>query len=247
MGWFSSAVHAIGHAAESVGSTIEHGAEDAGSAIKDGAEDAGSAIVDGAKDVGDAAEDIGSAALHETENLGTQLAKVGIDVGEDMATAAKWAGNVMEEGAEKTYEGMVAAGKFISENACSIAVGTALGTAVAALAADGEEEGGMAALAIAAKAANTAEIQAAATLISSGVTDVVWKIPGVSSSGVPEGTVKQVLKYTIVMAVKEKTSEVAVTGGQYIIGALLTVLTGLICTGDLPGGFKVWEGSSQSF
>jgi len=236
MGWFSSAVSAIGHAAESVGNTVVHGAEDAGNAIKDGAEDVGHAV-----------ETAGSAALNETENLGTALAKVGIDVGEDMTVAAKWAGNALEEGAEKTYEGMVAAGKFISENACSIVVGTALGTAVAALAADGEEEGAMAALAIAVKAASTAEIQAAATLISSGVTDAVWEIPGVSSSGVPEGTVKSVLKYTIVMAAKEKASEVALSGGQYIIGALLTVLTGLICTGDLPGGYSVWKGSNSSF
>ena len=224
MGWFNSVKNTIENVANSAENAVDKGLSAAESATKSATE----------------------AAINETESLGQSLAAQGIDVTDILTPAAQWAGDALEDGAELAYTGMVAAGEELSENACSIVVGSALGAAVAVLSADGEEEGAMALLAIATAAANTTKIKSVALVIATGITEAVWKIPNVSSSGVPKDVVIKVIQYTIIKATEEKKEEVVATGGQFIIGVLLMVLTGLICSGELPGGYKVWEGLNSA-
>ena len=231
MGWFKSLGHDITHAAKTVGKGIEN----AGKTIAHGAESIGK---EAAKD----ASEIASTASHEAEVIGSALGKFGGDTLSSVESGASWAGNELQEGAEYAEKGLVAAGNFASENACSIAIGSALSTAVAAMSTDGEEEASMAALALAVKLGETAAINTAATAVTTAIIDVVWEIPGVSGSSADENTAKQVLKYTIMMAVKQSKSEVILSGGQFLVGAFITVLTGFICSGEVPGGFKTWQG-----
>lgn len=231
MGWFKSLGHDISHAAK----TVEHGVEKAGSTIAHGVESVG-------KEVAKGAAAAAHAASNEAENVGNALEKFGSDTVASVESGANWAGKELQEGAAYAQEGLVAAGKFVSANSCSIAIGSALSTAVAAMSTDGEEEASMAALAIAVKLGETAAINTAATAVTTAIVDAVWEIPGVSGSDMDKNTAKQVLKYTIMMAVKQSKSEVILSGGQFLVGAFITVLTGYICSGEVPGGFKVWKG-----
>lgn len=223
--------------------TVSHG-------IESGAKAAGHAVESGAKAVGNETGKVVSGVGDEAKQLGSDIGRAGSVAAQGISDGASWAGDKFEEGAEKVEEGAVALGKFASAHACSAAIGTALGAAVMELSTDGEEEGMMAALAIALvaakKAGGIAAVQEAATLVANGVTTAVWAIPGVASSGANKNTATAILKYCIVMAAKENMSEVEVTGGQYLTGVFLTVLTGFICSGELPGGFKVWQGEGSN-
>lgn len=232
MGWFKSLGHDISHAAGSVAHGIESGVKTVAHGIESGV-----------KTVEKGAEAAANAASSEAANVGNALAGFGKDAEEGVVSGASWAGDELQQGAEYAQEGLVAAGKFVSENSCSIAIGSALSTTVAAMSTDGEEEASMAALAVAINLGETAAINTAVTAVTTAIVDAVWEIPGVSGSSADKGTAKQVLKYTIMMAVKQSKSEVVLTGGQYLVGAFITVLTGFICSGEVPGGFKVWQGA----
>jgi len=224
----SSTAHAVSHAAKSVSHAVSNAA----------------------KDVGDEAGKITSAAGDEAKSMGAALSNAGEAAEQGVVDGAKWAGDTFEKGAEKVEEGAVALGKFASAHACSAGIGTALGAAIMELGADGEEEATMGALAIALQAAKKgggiAAIQAASTLIANGLVEAIWAIPGVSGSNADKAEGASIIKYCIVMAAKQNMSKVVLSGGQYLTGVFLTVLTGFICSGELPGGYSVWKGAGSS-
>jgi hypothetical protein len=245
MSWWKKFKHAVSHAVTHEAHTVEHAVVHAAKTVVHKTENAAKTVVHAATktadDVAKEATAISGAVDNETSELAAALVKAGVAGTRDVATGANWAAKTFEKGAEDVGTGLVDAGKYVSENKCSIAVGSALGIVVAAGSADGEEEGIMAAVAVAEKAGGIIAVQVAATAASAVITDALWEVPEVSDSGISKPLAKSVIKYAMVMAAKQSSSEVILSGGQFLTGVVLTTLTGFICSGEAPQGFKEWE------
>ncbi len=230
MGWFHSITHAVEHAAETVGKTVVHTAEDAGSAVAHTAESAWEATSD------------------EAQAVAQGIESTGLTIGKGFVDGAQFASKIAEEGVDYTGKGLVAAGKYVTQHSCDIALGSALGAIFTATAIDGEEEVAMAGFAAvcAVQAVDNVAIKTCATAVAGAFGPVIWEIPGVSSTLPNENTLKSIITFVLVKLAKENPKMVVGTGGQVLAGVIIALVTQIVCEGEIPGGFEVWNGAQSS-
>ena len=203
--------------------------------IKHAAEDTAGAI-------SGAAGTVWHATTDEANDIASAIESAGTTVSSGMVDGAKYAVSWSEQGAEIAYKGAVDAGKYVTQHACDIAVGSALSAIFVTLAADGEEEVSLGALATtcAASTLDKTLIATESNALAAIISDPIWLIPGISMDGkLTKDTLRSILAFIIQKCCTEKPSLVVGTAGQYIAGALIACSTSLICEGALPGGYKL--------
>lgn len=214
----------IKHAAESVGDTVE---------------DAAKTTV---KVVSDTTKTVWHATSDEANDIASAIESAGTTVSKGVVEGAKFAETWSEKGAVIAYQSAVEAGEYVTQHACDIAVGSALSATFVTLAADGEEEVSMGALAVACAAStlDTALIATESKALAAIISDPIWLIPGISMGGkLSKDNLRAILAFVIQKCCTEKPELVVGSGGQFIAGALIACTTTLICEGALPGGYKV--------
>ncbi|NRB37251.1 MAG: hypothetical protein HRU20_02150 [Pseudomonadales bacterium] len=251
MGWFNSVVKDIGDAAEDVGDavvdvvdvvdTVVDGVEDAANTVADGVTDAANAV---SSSFTSAATSAWKATSKEALAIGTGVEAAGIVIGDSFLSGANVVADGIEDGAEVVGDGLVSLGKYVSSYACDIALGSALSAAFVALAADGEEEVSMASLAALGLTnfVDTAALNTAAKTLAYIIVEPVYLIPGVSSAVGHKSEMETIIAFLIVTACKEKPELVVSTAGQYLAGVLIYGITHVVCEGEVPGGYEVWQG-----
>lgn len=246
MGWFDSVAkdmtEVVGDVTDGVKSGIE-AVETAGETLAKGTEDAIDTIEDGVSKTLENKKSYTAmrTASSEVKNTGNALALFEKEISQSILNGASWVGRELQQGAVYAQEGLVATGKFTSENTCSVAIGTAISTALKLMSTDSKKEATLAALAIAISSEETEAIQSASTAVTTKIIDAICLVHEFSTSHLDKSTAKQLLEYTVMMAIKQNKSEVVSSKGHYLVGAVLTVLTGFICSGELPGQFKAWQ------
>jgi len=259
MGWFNSVVKDIGNAAEDVGhavsdvvDTVGDGVEDAANTVAGGLSDAANTVAGGVSDAAttisssftSAATSAWKATSKEAKAIGNAVEATGIVIGDSFLSGAEVVAGGLEDGAEVVGDGLVDLGNYITSYACDIALGSALSAAFVALAADGEEEVSLASLAAlgATGFADTAALNTAAKALAFVVVEPVYLIPGVSSSVGHKSDLETIVAFLVVTACKEKPELVVSTAGQYLAGVLIYGITHVVCEGEVPGGYQVWQG-----
>ena len=273
MGWFNSVVKDVGNAVETVGDTVAGAAEDVAGGVSDaantvagGVSDVANTVAGGVSDaantvaggVSDAATVISSsftsaatsawkATSKEAKAIGNAVEATGIVIGDSFLSGAEVVADGIEDGAEVVGDGLVDLGNYITSYACDIALGSALSAAFVALAADGEEEVSLASLAALGVTgfADTAALNTAAKALAFVVVEPVYLIPGVSSAVGHKSEMETIIAFLVVTACKAKPELVVGTAGQYLAGVLIYGITHVVCEGEVPGGFEVWDGLQE--
>lgn len=271
MGWFNDAAHWVEHAGEDAVDWTEHAAVDAANTTADvatkGAEWTAQATVDAAnwtahtaEDVakvtakgfndagswvGGAAESAWKATSEEASAIADGVESAGITIGTGFLEGAMAAAEGLEEGAEIVGEDLVAIGEYVSDHACSLALGAAIAGALVALSSDGEEEEATGGVAIACAIGDSVALDLASTVLAKVVVEPVYVIPGVSRALGHKDEVEDVLAFLITQACEEHKATVIASAGQFLVGALIYGFTSVVCEGKLPGGYTVWKGAQS--
>ena len=139
-------------------------------------------------------------------------------------------------------------GNYVSSHACDIAIGSALSTAFVTLAADGEEEASVGALAVlaATRFVDKLALKTAADALAFIVVEPVYLIPGVSASVGHKSELESICAFLITKACSQSPKMVVGSGGQFLAGVLIYGITSVICEGKVPGGYQVWKGAQAS-
>ncbi len=248
MGWFNSVVKDVGNAVETVGGAVTDVAED----VADGVSDAANTVAGGVSDAAtvisssftSAATSAWKATSKEAKAIGNAVEAGGIVIGDSFLSGAEVVAGGIEDGAEAVGDGLVDLGSYITSYACDIALGSALSAAFVALAADGEEEVSLASLAALGLTgfADTAALNTAAKALAFVVVEPVYLIPGVSSAVGHKSEMETIIAFLVVTACKAKPELVVGTAGQYLAGVLIYGITHVVCEGEVPGGYAVWDG-----
>lgn len=211
---------------------IKHIAHDAGKAVGDAGKSATGGVVAAWK-----------TTSHEAFAVGTALESTGLDLSKGALVGGKIAEGWLEDGAEYTGKGLVAAGNYVTQHACDIAIGSALGSIWATATVDGEEETSIAGLVsiCAADSLDSAALTSASKALAFLLAEPIWCIPGVSSAVGDEDLLRAVLAFAIFKCCKEEMDSVVSTGGQILAGVIIACVTSLVCEGKLPGGFEPWK------
>jgi len=227
-----TAMHGVKNVEGKVGTGVRRGARVAGAGFNAAEKTARGTAVSGWK-----------ATSGEAKALGHAVERGGITIGHGFIAGASAAKSGLQTAVEQTGKGLVAAGKYVSQYACDIAVGTALSAAFAGLAAGGQEEAPVGALAVlaATQFVNERALKKAARSLASVITKGVYSIPGVNSAIGNKSEVENVIGFLIFKACKQNPKLVIASGGQYLAGALIYGLTSVICEGKLPGGYQLWK------
>lgn len=190
------------------------------------------------------------ATSQEGKEVAGAIAGGGLPVGPGLVSGAKIAAQYIEEGGEVAGKGLVTAGDYVSSHSCDIALGSLLSGTFVALAADGEEEAAMGALAVASAIASTvarkAAIATAAHAIAAIVATPIYALPPVRKAlaGVPEANFEAVLEFVITKAVTEDPELVVGSAGQVVAGLVIATVTSIVCEGKVPaGGPQLWAGA----
>jgi hypothetical protein len=248
MGWFNSVVKDVGNAVDTVADTVSDAAND----VADGVSDAANAVVGGVDDAAtvisssftSAATSAWKATSKEANAIGNAVEATGIVIGDSFLSGAEVVAGGIEDGAEVVGDGLVDLGNYVTSYACDIALGSALSAAFVALAADGEEEVSLASLAVlgATGFVDTAALNTAAKALAFVVVEPVYLIPGVSSAVGHKSEMESIIAFLVVTACKAKPELVVSTAGQYLAGVLIYGITHVVCEGEVPGGYEVWDG-----
>jgi hypothetical protein len=188
------------------------------------------------------------ATSDQIEAMASAIEDAGLTIGNGFVSGATVAADWIEERTEEIPEGLVALGRFMSNHACSIALGSALTAAFVALAADGEEEvavGGLAAL-CALEAMDNVALNVAANELAFVIVEPVYLIPGVSAAVGHKAEAEALIAFVVVKACKQNPTMVVCTAGQYLAGVLIFALTAAICAGEMPGGLRLWQGAQST-
>lgn len=258
----------VGGAVVNAGGVVVNAAETAGGAIANTAESAAYWTAGATKDATGYIEEAANATANwttgaansfskeavsawkatseEAQALGTAIEGTGFMIGEGFISGANTVKDGLEIATEKTGEGLVSLGKYISNYACDIAIGTALSTAFIALAADGEEETYVGAITIAVAAADQVALRTLSRGLAKIIATPVYLIPGVSDSFLSQDHFEDVISFIIFKACFKSPKLVVSTGGQFIAGALIYGITSVVCEGKVPGGYTVWKGVQAS-
>jgi len=182
------------------------------------------------------------ASSNEANEITNAIESVGTVVSPGMIEGSKYALSWTEQGAVIAYKSAVDAGKYVTQHACDIAVGSALSSVFVTFAANGEEEESLGALAAtcAASTINRAIIATQSDALAAILSDVIWLCPGISfDKKMTKDILRSILAFIIQKCCTEKANLVVGTAGQYIVGAIIACVTTLICEGALPGGYKL--------
>jgi hypothetical protein len=197
---------------------------------------------------GDFAKSAWNETSQQAKSFGDAIESNGIYIGKGFLSGAVGVAELGVDTVEAgvvTVEGLYKTGKYLSEHACDIAVGSALSAIFATFAADGEEEealGGFAALA-ALNVIDQSKAHAAANALAFIITPAVWLIPGVKDAFLnKQNTLQDVIQFVLEHLIKTKRKLIVETAGQAVAGALIYTITDVVCSGKLPGGFVVWQG-----
>jgi hypothetical protein len=191
--------------------------------------------------VSDATESAWRATSDEANVIGFAVESAGITIGTGFINGAKAAAQGLEKGEEYAGEGLVAPRKYISQHVCDLAVSAALSGAMAALAADGEEEEATGTVAAACTTGKSIAIALAATALAKVVVEPVYLIPGVSDALGTKDDVEDVIAFVVSQACEEHKDAVVASAGQFLAGVLIYALTSAICEGKVSGGFDLWK------
>ncbi|WP_298315515.1 hypothetical protein [uncultured Aquimarina sp.] len=251
----AAAAEAARIAAEKTKEAAEVAAEKAKEAAEAAAKEAAQTSKTGVNSFVNAADSVSGATVSaweatssEAKALGNAIEQNGITIGKGFVDGADVLEKELKTAAEETGKGLVELGKYITEYACDIAVGSALSACFAALASDGEEEatvGSIAALAATQFADNVA-LNTAAKALAFIIAEPVYKIPGVSDSVGHKSEFETILAFLIVKACKENPEMVIGSGGQFLAGVLIYGITKVVCEGKIPGGYHVWKGAQAN-
>lgn len=197
---------------------------------------------------GDFAESVWHDTAGVAKSFGQAIESNGVYIGNGFLTGALDMADLGVDTVEagvSDVQGLVNAGYYVTHHACDIAVGSALSAVFATIAADGEEE--VAVTSIAALAAanliDKTKAHAAATVLADILTPSIWLIPGVSTAFDGKKNILQdVIQFVIEHTLEKKRKLLVSTAGQVLVGALIYTVTDVICSGNLPGGFRVWKG-----
>lgn len=243
-----SAANAAKEAAEATAKAAKEAAEAAANAAKEAANKTGNSFVHVVNAASSAAVSAWSSVSEETEAVSSAVANEGIVIGTGFIEGATIVGKGIEEGGEVIGKGAVALGDYVSNHACDIALGSALSAVFVALAADGEEEasvGAIAALA-ATKFVDKLALNTAAKALSFIIVEPVYAIPGVSGAVGHKSDLESVISFLIVKACSANPKLVVGSGGQFLAGVLIYGITSVVCEGKVPGGYTVWKGAQSS-
>lgn len=223
-------------------------AAEAAEAAKEAAEKTGNSFVNTANAASSAAVNAWTSTSNEAKDLSNSVEKEGITVGNGFIQGATVVGNGIEKGGEVIGKGFLALPKYISEQACNIALGSALSAAFVALAADGEEEVSVGSLAVLAATSfeDKVALNTAAKSLAFIVVEPIYDIPDVSSSVGHKDVLEAIIAFLIVKACSAKPKLVIGSGGQFIAGVLIYGITSVVCEGKIPGGFTVWKGAQAN-
>ena len=235
-------------AAEAAAAKIKEAAEATAAAAKAAAEKTGNSFVDAADAASRVAVSAWSASSDEAQALGSVIEKNGITIGNGFIAGATVVGDGIGTGAEVVGKGAVALGKYVSNHACDIALGSALSAAFVTLAADGEEEASVGSLAVlaATRFVDKVALKTAADALAFIVVEPVYLIPGVSSSIGHKSELESICSFLITKACSQNPKMVVGSGGQFIAGVLIYGITSVVCEGKVPGGYHVWKGAQAS-
>ncbi len=262
MGWFNDVADAVSGVAnnvannvsnisETVGNTVAGGVTGIANTVAGGVTDAANATANFAKDATNtfsgAAVSAWAATSEEAADIADAVEKNGITIGSGFIAGANIVKDGLEEAAEQTGKGLVAAGQYITSHLCDIGVGAALSAVFATLAADGEEEASVASIAAIAalQTIDNAALLTAAKGLGSLIAAPVCQIPGVSSAVGSQNNLTAIIAFIIFKICKENPKVVVGSAGQVLAGALIYALTSLICEGEIPGGFEAWRGAQN--
>jgi hypothetical protein len=213
--------------------------------LSDGGKSFWDRIGDAFEEIGSKIADSGRAAWEATSDTARGLAEAvedaGGEVGEAFIAGAEATRSALETGVEVAREGLVEAGKYISQHLCSIGVGSALTAVVTTYLSAGAAVPLTAAIVPAKLAGDEAALksstQAIAHLLGGPVSEI--PIPGFDGS---RDEIESVIAFLLDKAIAQD-SPADVLGPGFLIGALIYGLTEFICSGKLPGGYSVWKGA----
>lgn len=233
---------------------IKHAAKKAGDAVQDGAKAAGGAAQGAAGTVTDAATKAADTSTHawdaasdDARAMATAVESGGLTITAGILEGAQAAEQWTEKGGEYAVDGLVKVGEYLDARACDIALGAALAGAFAGYKSSGAEDatfGSIVAVCVVGTA-NEMVMQTEACAAAAALAVVLWEIPQVRRAvgGDNKKLFTDVLAYVIYRAIKYDPKKVAASGGQFLVGVLIAIVTSLVCEGTLPGGFKVWQGT----
>ena len=181
-----------------------------------------------------------SAALKESRTLISELNSAGIPFGDYLTGSAIWAANFLEYDRGKSYPGMVANDADSAMDACCAEIGGALGSAVRKFTPlEKNTSGPMESLVAFVKGwPNAPAVAATSKFMANDIVEELWGLSGIAKAGVSRETVTAVIIYSVEQVVEQRPQDILDTDGHYVIGVLLTVLTGLLCAGELPKGYS---------
>lgn len=215
------------------------------------------------KDVLDALSDTGKAAISGIQSAWDFTEDQANEAYSKMKEAANWTdehvvqetvagiedgAKLLGQGAELAGEGLVELGKYTANHFCSVSVSAVLAGALAAEAATGEEEVAFGTLAsiCASKALDTAALDNASKTAAFLLVEPIYLIPVVSHFG-NKKTLTAAVAFAIKRACEQEPEKVAGTGGQYLPGIIIYIVSAYICEGKLPVGFEIWRGAQPEF
>lgn len=219
-------------------------AKEAKEAADEAAEKTGNSFIHATNVASQAAVAAWTEGSSEAKDISTAVEKAGITIGTGFIKAATVVGTGIEDAGEDIEKGLVALGHYLSDHLCDIALGSALSTTFAALAADGEEEASVGQLAILAATnfVDRAALQTEADALAFIIANAVYEIPLVSKA-ISKADLESAITFLIMKACTDQPELVVGSGGQFIAGVLIAGITSVICEGKVPGGYKVWKGA----
>lgn len=271
MGWLNDIKDAFETVADKVADGVTTGVNTVGDGVKTGINTVGDGVKTGIEKTGEVSVDAGNAISHvaqdgynwtkdqansfggatvsaweatseEARAIGSAVEGTGMTIGSGFIAGANAVKDGLEYAQGETVQGLVSLGKYVSQYACDIAIGSALSAAFVALASDGQEEAAVGAIAVAANLIDDLQLKTAARTLAKVVAGPVYVIPGVSSAVGHKDLFEDIVAFIIFKATKQNPKVVVGTAGQFLAGALITGITSLVCEGKLPGGFEAWQG-----
>ena len=194
---------------------------------------------------GHALVDAWRATSREADEFANAVEAAGIVVSDAFVEGVEASEAVLDRFAEVSEEWLLAAGRYVSEHACEIGLGSALSATFAALAADGEEEAATTSLAVTCVAEefiDNLKLKTASLALAYVVVEPVYLIPGVKESLGHKDVAETAVAFAVFQACKEKRKLVVTTAGQYLVAVLIWVITQLVCRGGVLGLSTGWEG-----
>jgi hypothetical protein len=203
-------------------------------------------------------------ALSDVSNevgvLSSNLTNAADLVEQHIVNYADTAANNIKSGMEAAITVIVQTGETIIDDIkdmlCGILVSILQELILAALDVDGEGEVavapfGVAAIALlAARAAGqelvTDTVMDACTAFASFVVGIVW---GAIESSVPmtEDAMSEYIGYGLGEIILNNLQAVADSMGEFVQGAIIMLISDFVCSGTLPGGYKLYSGISENF